>query len=358
MTCEVIEYQESNKLIDWYKKNRRDLPWRNTNDPYQIWISEIILQQTRVIQGLNYYSCFIRRFPDIQTLAEAEQEEVLKYWQGLGYYSRARNLHETAKSIQMNFKGIFPRRYEDVLALKGVGHYTAAAIVSFAWNQPYPVIDGNVYRVLGRLFAVNVPYDTRKGKALYEKLAFKVMDAQQPGLHNQAIMEFGALQCVPQKPECSQCPLNEQCLGYASGVPQQFPVKEHIIKVRERYLNYFFIIQKDNTYLARRTKKDIWEGLFEFPLIETSHSMGFEEISEMVAFKELFRDSGEIVFSKEMNEVNHVLTHQILHTKFYKAEIQKEYPFLKKYIKVPLGKINDYAVPILIHRYLVNCGVV
>ena len=188
MTCETVEYQESKKLIDWYIKNRRDLPWRNTNDPYRILISEIMLQQTRVIQGLDYYSCFIRRFPDIQTLAEAEQEEVLKYWQGLGYYSRARNLHEAAKSIQLNFKGVFPQRYEDVLALKGVGKYTAAAIVSLAWNLPYPVIDGNVYRVLGRLFAIDVPYDTGTGKKQYEELAFFLMNPQQAGLHNQAFM--------------------------------------------------------------------------------------------------------------------------------------------------------------------------
>ena len=344
--------QYSKAIIDWYKKNKRDLPWRNTKNPYRIWISEIMLQQTRVIQGLGYYSRFLQRFPDIQSLAEAKQEEVMKYWQGLGYYSRARNMHETAKSIYLDYQGVFPRRYEDVLALKGVGSYTAAAIVSLAWNQPYPVIDGNVYRVLGRLFAIDVPYDTGKGKKLYEELAYSLMDSQQAGLHNQAIMEFGALQCVPQKPDCSICPLQNTCLSFLSGVPHHFPVKQHIIKVRKRYFNYFFILHEGNTYLSHRTKKDIWEGLFEFPLIETAHSMNLEELCETETFKKLFHNTGKTTFSIASDEVKHVLTHQTLHTKFYKAEIQKDNAYLKKYIKVPPEKIDDYAVSRLIHRFL------
>ena len=346
------DYQHSKSIVDWYNKNKRDLPWRNTKDPYRIWISEIILQQTRVIQGLNYYSNFLQRFPDIQSLAEAEQEEVMKYWQGLGYYSRARNMHEAAKSIHSDFQGVFPRRYEDVLRLKGVGSYTAAAIVSFAWNQPYPVIDGNVYRVLGRLFAIDVPYDTGKGKKLYEELAYSLMDSQQAGLHNQAIMEFGALQCVPQKPDCHQCPLQNTCLSFSLGTPHLFPVKQHIIKVRKRYFNYFLILHEGNTYLSRRLEKDIWEGLFEFPLIETAHSMNFEEICETEIFKKLFHNTGNANFANALKEIKHVLTHQILYTKFYQIEIQKDNSYLKKYIKVPLAKIDNYAVPILIHRFL------
>ena len=346
------DYQYDRILIAWYKQNKRDLPWRNTKDPYCIWISEIILQQTRVIQGLDYYSRFLQRFPNIQILAEAEQEEVLKYWQGLGYYSRARNMHEAAKSMQANFQGVFPQRYEDILALKGVGTYTAAAIVSFAWDQPYPVIDGNVYRVLGRLFAIDVPCDTGKGKKVYEELAGSLMDAQQAGLYNQAIMEFGALQCVPQKPDCGLCPLKVRCLGFISGNPQQFPVKHHIIKVRERYFNYFFVRHAENTYLSRRTKKDIWEGLFEFPLIETAYSTSFEELCEMATFKSIFHDTGKTTFSIASDEVKHVLTHQILHARFYQAEIQKDNSFLQKLIKVPLKKIDDFAFPSLIQRFL------
>lgn len=348
------DYQYSRDIIDWYKKNKRDLPWRSTKNPYLIWISEIMLQQTRVSQGLDYYLRFVRRFPDIQSLAEAEPEEVLKYWQGLGYYSRARNMHEAAKSIQSDFQGVFPRRYEDVISLKGIGHYTAAAIVSFAWDQPYPVIDGNVFRVLGRLFAVDVPCDTGKGKKIYEELACSLMDARQAGLYNQAIMEFGALQCVPQKPHCSHCPLKNKCLGFASGNPLLYPTKQHIIKVRERYFNYFFIQHEGNTYLSRRTAKDIWEGLFEFPLIETSQSTSFEEISRTESFNDLFHDTGTITFSADPNEVKHVLTHQILHTRFYTAEIQNENTYLKKFVKTPLEKIAGYAVPRLIHRFLAH----
>ena len=233
-----------------------------------------------------------------------------------------------------------------------MGRYTAAAIVSFAWNQPYPVIDGNVYRVLGRLFAIDVPHDTGKGKKMYEELAYALMNPQQAGLHNQAIMEFGALQCVPQKPDCSQCPVQNKCAGFTSGNPQQFPLKQHAIKVRKRYFNYFLILHEGNTYLSRRMQKDIWEGLFEFPLIETTQSMSFEEICETETFKNLFHDTGKITFSVASDEVKHILTHQIIHAKFYKAEIQKDNPYLKNYLKIPLEQIDDYAVPRLIHRFI------
>ena len=355
MNYQNTDYQTSDILIEWYGENKRNLPWRDANDPYRIWISEIILQQTRVMQGMTYYLRFLQRFPDIQSLASAEQEEVLKYWQGLGYYSRARNLHEAAQCIQANHQGTFPLRYEDVLALKGIGRYTAAAIVSLAWNRPYPVIDGNVYRVLGRLFAVEVPYDTGKGKKQYEELAYLLMNPRQAGLHNQAIMEFGALQCVPRKPECNQCPLNNRCFGFASGDPQQFPVKHHKTNVRNRYFNYFFVLHEGNTYLSRRAKKDIWEGLFEIPLIETEHPMDLEEIVETDAFKTLFRDTGELSISVlEKNGIKHILSHQILHAKFYQVEIRKDNACLRKFLKAPLENIDDYAVPRLIHRFFTN----
>jgi len=352
MTNQSAEYQESKILIDWYHINRRNLPWRDTNNPYLIWISEIMLQQTRVNQGWAYYLRFIKRFPDIRSLAEAKQEEVLNYWKGLGYYSRARHLHEAAQNIQADFQGVFPQRYEDILSLKGVGNYTAAAIASIAWNQPYPVIDGNVYRVLGRLFAIETPYDTAKGRKQYEELAYLLMDPRRAGLHNQAMMEFGALQCVPKNPDCSQCPLNNRCMGYASGDPQRFPVKQYIINVRERYFNYFLIQHEGNLLLSRRSNKDIWEGLFEFPLIETERSMEFEELRETVSFQELFRDIKEITFSVLSNEVRHILTHQILHARFYKVKISEENSPMQQYIKAPLDKIDDYAVPRLIHRFL------
>ena len=376
MTDQITEYQESKILIEWFEKNKRNLPWRNTKDPYFVWISEIILQQTRVNQGLAFYLRFIGRFPDIKSLAEADQAEVLKFWQGLGYYSRARNLHEAAKSIQANFQGVFPQRYEDVLTLKGIGSYTAAAIVSIVWNQPYPVLDGNVFRVLGRLFAMTVAYDTGEGRKQYEALARLLMNPLQAGLHNQAIMEFGALQCVPQKPDCSQCPLQNKCLGFASGDPLQFPVKQHIINVRARYFNYFFIVHKDLrcTCLSRRLKKDIWEGLFEFPLIETARSMDFEELQDTAPFKALFGDATCLTFTVVSGEVKHVLTHQILYVRFYRVEIQEAnlqprnnialtdqpaekiiqsaLPGLNHFISVPLDHLDDYAFPRPIHRFL------
>jgi len=254
-------------LQEWYAVNKRDLPWRHTKDPYLIWVSEIILQQTRVAQGLDYYNRFVGRFPNIRSLAEAEQVEVLKYWQGLGYYSRARNLHETAIDICRRWNGIFPERYDDILALKGIGEYTAAAIASLAWNLPYPVVDGNVYRVLGRLFTIETPIDTGKGKKEYRELATLLMPPEQAGLHNQAMMEFGALQCIPQTPDCETCPLSGSCFGYASGNPQQYPVKQNKTKIRNRYLHYFIILHGTDTFIRRRSEKDIWEGLYEFPLL-------------------------------------------------------------------------------------------
>ncbi len=349
------DYQVSNEIIAWFQKNKRNLPWRETNDPFRIWISEIILQQTRVQQGIDYFERFVRRFPDIESLALAQEEEVLKLWQGLGYYSRARNLHEAAKLIHAKYQRVFPTKYEDILALKGVGSYTAAAIASLAWNQPYPVLDGNVYRVLGRLFAIETPYDTGKGRKIYKDLACLLMNPQKAGLHNQAIMEFGALQCVPQNPECHQCPLINRCLGYASGNPQQFPVKQYNNKVRARYFNYFFVVHEGHTYLSRRTKKDIWEGLFEIPLIETNHPMDLEEIVKTDDFKELFQHTGQVSITVlEKNGVKHVLTHQILHAKFYKIEISEENPGLKNFLKVPLEQVDEYAVPRLIHRFFID----
>ena len=238
------ELETSRLLRDWYRIHKRELPWRESSDPYIIWISEIILQQTRVVQGMDYFLRFTERFPDVASLASAEEDEVLKYWQGLGYYSRARNLHAAAKDIMKRFDGIFPGRYEDVISLKGIGEYTAAAIVSFVWNQPYPVVDGNVFRVLSRLFAVDTPIDTPRGKKAFTELAGLVMDPRYAGQHNQAIMELGALQCVPQNPDCEACPLKERCAAYGTGDVQTYPVKQKKTKTRDRYFHYLYIIYK------------------------------------------------------------------------------------------------------------------
>ena len=226
-------------LLDWYADNKRDLPWRGTTDPYRIWISEIILQQTRVVQGYEYFLRFIRRFPDVRTLASASEDEVLKYWQGLGYYSRARNLHAAAKSMN----GKFPESYQEVRALKGVGDYTAAAICSIAYNMPYAVVDGNVYRVLSRYCGIDVPIDSTEGKKLFAALADEMLDKSRPATYNQAIMDFGAIQCTPQSPNCMFCPLADSCSALSKGQVMQLPVKQHRTKTFNRYFNYTLIPQ-------------------------------------------------------------------------------------------------------------------
>lgn len=346
------ELEVSRILQTWYKANKRVLPWRESSDPYIIWISEIILQQTRVAQGMDYFYRFTGRFPDVASLAEASEDEVLKYWQGLGYYSRARNLHAAAQIIMEKFEGVFPSEYKDVLSLKGIGEYTAAAIVSFVWNKPYPVVDGNVFRVLSRLYGLDVPIDTTQGKKQFTELAGIVMDPKHAGLHNQAIMEFGALQCVPQNPDCEVCLLKERCMAYASGQVQTLPVKQNRTKTRPRYFHYLYIIYNKQTWLSRRGKKDIWEGLYEFPLIETEQPMEFDKLQQTEAFRNLFEEAGRLNVSVDLSGVKHVLSHQILYTTFYRIEIEQIPEALNSYQAVPYGDIDRYAVPRLIHIYL------
>lgn len=342
----------SHILQTWYMTNKRMLPWRESSDPYIIWISEIILQQTRVAQGMDYFLRFTERFPDVASLAAAEEDEVLKYWQGLGYYSRARNLHAAAKCIMEKFGGVFPHEYKEVLSLKGIGEYTAAAIVSFVWNKPFPVVDGNVFRVLSRLYAVDTPIDSTGGKKQFTELAGMVMDPKHAGLHNQAIMEFGALQCVPQNPDCEVCPLKERCLAYGSGKVQSFPVKQNKTKTRPRYFHYFYIIYKGQTWLSRRGKKDIWEGLYEFPLIETDKPMDLAGLQRTETFQKLFDGAGEVTISVDIPEIKHVLSHQVLYTAFYRIEIGHPTEALASYLPVSLDDVERYAVPRLIHIYL------
>lgn len=346
------ELEISRILVGWYEMSKRELPWRETKDPYIIWISEIILQQTRVAQGLAYFVRFTKRFPDVASLAAAEEDEVLKYWQGLGYYSRARNLHAAAKCVMDQFGGIFPDTYKEVLSLKGIGEYTAAAIVSFAWNQPYPVVDGNVYRVLSRLFAVDTPVDTSKGKKEFAALAGKILDPDNAGTHNQAIMELGALTCLPQNPDCVACPLMDKCVAFASGNVRTYPVKRNKTKTRDRYFYFLHIMYKGKTWLNKRSGKDIWTGLYEFPLIEADHAMDFVELSETKAFQALLGRAGRLGISQVLYNVKHTLSHQILFASFYQIEIEHIPESLNRYLLVPCGDIGKYAVPRLIHIYL------
>lgn len=343
----------SNRLITWYKENKRELPWRNINDPYIIWISEIILQQTRVNQGMDYFLRFTERFPDVKALAGATEDEVLKYWQGLGYYSRARNLHAAAKSIVSLYGGEFPRQYKEVLSLKGVGEYTAAAIVSFAWNMPFAVVDGNVFRVLSRLYAEDTPVDSVKGKKLFTELATRVMNKKEAGLHNQAIMEFGALYCTPANPQCMFCPLRDKCRAYAAGNVGRYPVKQQKTKTKNRYFHYFHIIYNDSfTYLKRREEDDIWKGLFEFPMIETDNFVDFVALKETKAFQSLFEGINELDISVKLENKKHVLSHRVLYANFYQVKISREGSGLASYLKLPCEELETYAIPRLIHIYL------
>ncbi len=342
----------SNALIGWYKENRRELPWRQTRDPYLIWISEVILQQTRVVQGLSYFQRFTTRFPDIHSLAEASEDEVMKYWQGLGYYSRARNLHAAARELRQKFGGVFPKDYKQVVALKGIGEYTAAAIVSFAWKQPYAVVDGNVYRVLARVFGIDLPIDSTAGKKYFRELAGTLLDKEQPDVYNQAIMDFGALQCVPKSPSCLFCPLRDRCRAFAKGQIDRLPVKAGKTVVKPRYFNYLHVLYEGNTFLFRRETKDIWQNLYEFPLIETSVPVDWKALTETEAFRNLFGKCGPLKVNRMRGPVKHVLSHRIIYANFYEIEIASVSGELEKYLKVPEESLDRYAVSRLIALYL------
>ncbi len=342
----------SQRLIDWFEANKRDLPWRGINDPYKIWISEIILQQTRVNQGWNYYTRFIERFPDVKTLAGAEEVEVLKYWQGLGYYSRARNLHAAARMVMEQFNGKFPEDYNSILKLKGIGEYTAAAIISFAWDKPYPVVDGNVFRFLSRLLGIDEPVDTGIGKKLFTRIAGKLMDTKRAGIFNQAIMEFGALQCVPVSPECNICSFTDKCYAYHSNQISCYPVKQNKVKTKTRYFHYFHIQFKDYTYLNKRIGRDIWQNLYEFPCIESGEPLSFEQLQQTRQFKELFPASVEIQYKLAVSGKKHVLTHRILYADFYEVVLNEEPESLSVFTKISSKDTDIYPVHRLMQFYL------
>lgn len=339
-------------LIRWYADNRRPLPWRETADPYLIWLSEVILQQTRVAQGLDYYRRFAARFPDVRSLAEAPQDEVLKLWQGLGYYSRARSLHAAAGDIVSRFDGKFPERYEDVRSLRGVGDYTAAAVCSFAYGLPYAAVDGNVYRVLSRVFDVDLPVDDTAGKRYFAELAQSLLDAARPGLQNQAAMEFGALQCVPQRPDCGACPLAGHCLALARGTVALRPVKRGKTVVQPRYFNYLFVRCNGKLLLRQRTEKDIWRNLYEFPLIETDAEAGFDALQRTSAWNAWFGGERRMRIGKRTVMPRHVLSHRIIYACFQEIELERMPDSLPGFLQVPEAELDRYAVSRLTERYL------
>lgn len=334
------------QLRNWYLQCHRQLPWRETCDPYCIWISEVILQQTRVAQGLDYYLRFMTRFPDVRSLAEADEDEVLRLWQGLGYYSRARHLHAAAKTIMQTHRGVFPHAWKEVRALKGVGDYTAAAICSIAYGQPYAVVDGNVYRVLARLANDPTPIDSTAGKQLFAAMAHHLLDPQDPRTHNQAMMELGAMQCVPGKPACDACPLLDVCRAAKAGTAEQLPYKEKKTKVRERFFHYIYLETPETTFLQRRTEKDIWHHLYEPPLIETDHLLTQEELMHHPAFLQLTRDCGQITFLGQ-RKTKHILSHQRIHAQLTHLSIEHPNAHLQP-LQVDKTKLDDYPVPRLV----------
>ncbi len=338
-------------LAEWYEIHRRALPWRESHDPYTIWISEVILQQTRVAQGLDYFYRFMARFPDVEALASADEDEVLKYWQGLGYYSRARSLHTAARQVMERFGGRFPTTYEDVLSLKGVGEYTAAAICSFAFEQPYAVVDGNVYRVLARLFGVDLPIDGGPGKRYFAALAQELLDLSHPGRHNQATMEFGALQCTPRSPDCAVCPLGDRCRARAEGRVGQLPVKAARTAVTSRWFNYLCIHCDGELLLSKRTGNDIWRNLYEFPLIETDAETDFSALLHTEAFQELMGSTG-FTLTKTTKMPKHQLSHRTIHSTFYELAVDSFPPSFEKFLRVGEGALGDYAVSRLTEMYL------
>ena len=338
----------TNSLTQWYLQNKRDLPWRKTVNPYKIWLSEIMLQQTRVAQGTPYFFSFIKAFPTVFDLAAANEEQVLKLWQGLGYYSRARNLHKTAQYVANELSGVFPDNYNDLLKLKGVGEYTAAAIASFSYNEAVPVVDGNVFRVLSRYFDVETDIASAYAKKEFAALAFELMPKGNPAVFNQAIMEFGALQCVPKSPNCGICVFNTSCAALQKKKVDQLPVKSKKLKVRNRFFNYLVVLDdNENTIIQKRIAKGIWHNLYEFPLIETERVEDFDCIANLIQSD--FFKGNEIVGISESNPetIIHKLSHQHLHIKFWKIKVNGT---IKNAINSKT--VKTFPFPIVIHNFI------
>ncbi len=333
-------------LLSWYSKEGRTLPWREEITPYKVWLSEIIMQQTRVAQGLPYFNKFIEKLPTVAEFAAADQDYILNLWQGLGYYSRARNMHAAANQVMDDFDGKFPATFEELKQLKGVGDYTAAAIASIAFGQSKAVVDGNVYRVLARLFDVEIPIDTGKGKRYFQQLADELIVATSPGDYNQAIMDFGAMVCTPKSPNCEICPLSKSCEGLAKGTITQRPIKSKKIKVTDRFFEYFEICTQDQLVIEQRSGNDIWKGLFQLPLVEvkSAQNKGIENVKSLLKATNLNVE--------KIAEKKHILSHQRLHTTFYRVKLDKVTPLSSNYQWIRRKDITKFAFPKLISNYL------
>ncbi len=344
----------SKLLIDWYLENKRDLPWRKTKNPYRIWLSEIILQQTQVKQGLPYYNRFLANYDNVYALANAQEDDIMKLWQGLGYYSRARNLHHAAKTVVNTYNGEFPKTYKELLKLKGVGDYTAAAIASFAYNEAVPVVDGNVYRVISRFFGIDIPINSTEGQKIFKEKAKILLDKKRPATHNQAIMEFGALMCKPKSPDCLFCPLSSDCVAFQQNKIKELPVKLKKLKRKKRYFNYLIFQSEDKKWLIRqRLQKDIWQKLFEFPLVESKSTVSsLNDISHELM--DICAADGPRFERLNQETYKHVLTHQDIYADFWLIEISNfnEFSIPEDYVAVDSQSIRKFAIPILIDNFI------
>ncbi|MDG5490446.1 A/G-specific adenine glycosylase [Psychroserpens sp. SPM9] len=335
-------------ITNWYSNNKRNLPWRKTKNPYPIWLSEIIMQQTQVKQGLPYYEAFVSHFPTVFDLANADEESILKLWQGLGYYSRARNLHASAQYIVNDLNGEFPSTFTELLKLKGVGDYTASAIASICYNEPAAVVDGNVYRVLSRYFGIDTPINSSKGIKTFKALATTLIDPVNPGDYNQAIMEFGAIQCKPVNPDCNVCPLNTSCIALQKNNVGALPVKLKKTKVTKKHFNFLVIISADKQIVfEKRHRKGIWQNLYQFPLVETKSPLTPEEFKTEPKITSVFKDLTFEYHLYNTNERVHKLSHQHLYTKFWIVEVEQ---LPKKGISI--SELNRYPTPILISNFI------
>lgn len=353
LLAEMAPMTFAEKLVAWYHENKRDLPWRRSRDPYFIWLSEIILQQTRVEQGFSYYLRFIEYYPTVKDLALATEDEVLKLWQGLGYYSRARNMHATARHIVSTLNGVFPNTYEGLRALKGVGDYTAAAIGSIAFNLPVPVVDGNVLRFMTRLFGIKEPINLHSTHKMVREIILEMIPADDPGSFNQAMMEFGAMFCKPSNPDCKRCLFSLECDAYSHQMVDQLPVKTKPPQRRIRYFHYLVMFSSDrrSVILKRREGKDIWHGLYDFPLIETSEPLTLESLTTRREWKRLttVNTQGEVRIAAHQH---HILTHQTIVAVFY--ELIGDATPVDDHFWIEVADYKRYPVPRLIDRYLQN----
>ncbi|MCC7301479.1 MAG: A/G-specific adenine glycosylase [Bacteroidia bacterium] len=341
----------SDQLISWYRTHKRALPWRETRDIYKVWLSEIILQQTRVDQGLPYYERFLKIFPDVNALAKASREKVLKAWEGLGYYSRARNLHETARTVSYKLRGRFPGDYSGLIRLKGIGPYTAAAIASFCYDEARAVADGNVMRFLSRLHGIRTAVDTAAGRRKVMAHAQEWMKGQRPSEFNQAIMEFGALYCIPASPDCTSCIFRDVCVAGIKKQAHCFPVKKKKTAVRDRYFHYFLCEYSGRILIHERTEKDIWQGLFDLPLIETARPAG--AASALSAFLKARKlRSAAVVVSGQPREVIHILSHQKIHCRLFVLQLKKRLVLLPGERLIRSADYRLYPMPRLLTRFL------